>query len=90
MSCLLPPSALSLLGKVLVDAEVGGAGLQWSNLSRSVTSQSEYPFSGTVVLLFLAFDCVLFGLLAFYLDRVSRSKKHSSFSPNFWIYANFG
>ena len=71
ISCIFPPSAVSLFAYVLLKVEAGGQGLQWDNLSLSVTSQSSYPFNARVVFLAIIFDIVFYALLAAYLDKVS-------------------
>jgi len=70
LSCLSPPSALSLFANVLIRVEAGGQGLQWGDLGTSVTSESAFPFSARVVMVALMVDIVFFSLLAAYLDRV--------------------
>lgn len=70
LSCLFPPSAVSLFAHVLLKAEAGGQGLQWQNISASVTSESDFPFSAKVVFIAIIFDIVFYSLLATYLDKV--------------------
>ena len=74
LSCVFPPSALSLFANVLIKVEAGGQGLQWSKLGIGVTSESSFPFSARVVIIALVVDIVLYALLAAYLDRVSACK----------------
>jgi hypothetical protein len=71
LSCLSPPSALSLFANVLIKVEAGGQGLQWDSLAMSVTSESSFPFSAKVVMIALIVDIIVFAVLAAYLDRVS-------------------
>lgn len=70
LSCIFPPSAISLLAQVLLKVEAGGQGLQWNNWSLSVTSESSYAFSAKTVFLAIIFDTVFYSLLAAYLDKV--------------------
>ena len=70
ISCLFPPSALSLFANVLIKVEAGGQGLHWDKLGISVTSESSFPFSARVVVIALVVDIFLYALLAAYLDRV--------------------
>ena len=71
LSCLFPPSALSLFANVLIKVEAGGQGLHWDKLGISVTSESAFPFSARVVIIALIVDILLYALLAAYLDKVS-------------------
>jgi len=81
LSCLSPPSALSLFANVLIKVEAGGQGLQWDSLATSVTSEYSFPFSARVVMIALIVDIIVFAVLAAYLDRVippssSAGEKH--------------
>ena len=82
LSCLSPPSALSLFANVLIKVEAGGQGLQWDSLATSVTSESSFPFSARVVVVALLVDVVLFSLLAAYLDRVTPAFAHTRCLPD--------
>lgn len=71
VSCLFPPSAISLFASVLLKLEAAQRGLHWGLLSLSVTQQGS--FSTATVMGMLLLDVVLYGALTWYLDRVRSS-----------------
>ncbi|KAK9828547.1 hypothetical protein WJX72_000707 [[Myrmecia] bisecta] len=68
LSCLLPPSSISLFAYVLVKLESSQRGVRWSTLPLAVTA--EYPFSASTVFRMLALDVVLYAALTWYFDKV--------------------
>lgn len=87
LSCLLPPSAVSLFAHVLVQLESVSQGLTWATLSVPVTA--EYGFSGATVYCLLAVDVLLYGGLTWYLDKVlpaggQRLHPLAPFTPAYW------
>jgi ABC-type multidrug transport system fused ATPase/permease subunit len=71
LSCLLPPSAISLFASVLVKHEATQQGLTWSTIGMPVTV--EHSFSASDVYGMLLLDAALYSLLLWYLDKVMPS-----------------
>lgn len=68
LACLSPPSAASLFAAALVNWERAAAGLTPATLWLPVTPAG--GFSAGSALLALVLDVLLYGLLAWYLDKV--------------------
>lgn len=68
LSCLLPPSCISLYANVLLKLESAQRGISRETLHLSVNSQ--LPFSAATVFQMLLLDIVLYAVLTWYLDQV--------------------
>ncbi|KAL4853959.1 ATP-binding cassette sub-family A member 3 [Chlorella vulgaris] len=71
LSCLLPPSAISLFASVLVKHEAVQQGLSWRTLAMPVTVEG--GFSAASVYRMLLLDVLLYAVLLWYLDQVMPS-----------------
>ena len=68
LSCLLPPSCISLYANVLLKLESAQRGISRETLHLSVNSQ--LSFSAATVFQMLLLDIVLYAVLTWYLDQV--------------------
>mmetsp|Transcript_62430 Transcript_62430/g.122842 ORF Transcript_62430/g.122842 Transcript_62430/m.122842 type:complete len:2323 (-) Transcript_62430:80-7048(-) len=84
-TCILAPACFALGAEVFADYEGGLVGVQSSNLS---IETSNFSYSLCVGMLF--FDAVLYGVLAWYLDKVMPSEfgtqlpPYFPFLPSYW------
>ena len=69
LSCLLPPSSISLYANVLLKLESAQRGISRETLHLAVNSQDS--FSAARVFQMLLVDVVLYAVLTWYLDQVS-------------------
>eukprot|EP00457_Paulinella_chromatophora_P000227 gb/GEZN01000227.1/.p1 GENE.gb/GEZN01000227.1/~~gb/GEZN01000227.1/.p1 ORF type:complete len:1777 (-),score=227.45 gb/GEZN01000227.1/:107-5437(-) len=65
LACLLPPTAISFGGVILLDYESAFIGLRWDNLATPVNGFSMLDVIGMLYL-----DCLVYAALAWYFDNV--------------------
>eukprot|EP00599_Poterioochromonas_sp_BG-1_P016760 CAMPEP_0173165656 /NCGR_PEP_ID=MMETSP1105-20130129/21518_1 /TAXON_ID=2985 /ORGANISM="Ochromonas sp., Strain BG-1" /LENGTH=1579 /DNA_ID=CAMNT_0014086689 /DNA_START=11 /DNA_END=4746 /DNA_ORIENTATION=+ len=90
-TCLLAPACFALGANVFADFEGGLVGVQDDNVNQST---SNFTYSACVGMLFL--DAFLYGILAFYLDKVLPSEFGTSLPfyfplmPSYWCGTSSG
>jgi len=67
-SCLLSNTAISFAGQLMSRFEGTEEGIQWDNINRSVTPDDDFTLAHVFIM--LAVDCVIYMLLALYIEAV--------------------
>ncbi|VDM68854.1 unnamed protein product, partial [Strongylus vulgaris] len=69
IACIVPPSAFGIAMKVLISAELSGVGTNWSTLFH-VFGHKDSAFSVGFLMVILAFETVLYFIVALYIAKV--------------------
>ena len=81
LACLSPPVCFVVAGDIFMEYETGMIGVRWSNATAISTAGLSYWQCIGLLLL----DAVLYGVLAWYLDKVLPSEFGSRKSPFFFL-----
>ena len=69
MVALFSNTALALGANIITLRESSGEGLTWDNIGERLAEEDDFTFRSVLFMLFL--DCILYGLVAWYLDAIA-------------------
>jgi len=90
LSCLLPPSAITLFVECILSVETVERGVTWETLD--VSAAVEYDFSPATVFNMLIIDVIVYALLTWYCDQVlpgEWGQRQKWYFPLLWLLPSY-